>query len=104
KRRQEQQAREAEQAELRDCPYCAEPIKKKAIKCKHCGSDVEPEAGSSDVQSMTTQELEAEAARQALTEISQQSKPKVSTKHAMVLLTVGGALVALMIYGAMGRG
>lgn len=26
----------------RDCPYCAEPIKKKAIKCKHCGSKVEP--------------------------------------------------------------
>lgn len=26
----------------RDCPYCAELIKAQAIKCKHCGSDVEP--------------------------------------------------------------
>jgi len=26
----------------RNCPFCAEPIKKKAIKCKHCGSEVEP--------------------------------------------------------------
>jgi len=24
----------------RDCPYCAEPIKYQASKCKHCGSEV----------------------------------------------------------------
>jgi hypothetical protein len=24
----------------RDCPLCAEPIKKAAVKCKHCGSKV----------------------------------------------------------------
>lgn len=24
----------------RDCPYCAEPIKIAAIRCKHCGSDL----------------------------------------------------------------
>jgi hypothetical protein len=26
----------------RECPYCAEPILKKARVCKHCGRDVEP--------------------------------------------------------------
>lgn len=26
----------------RQCPFCAEMIKNQAIKCKHCGSDVEP--------------------------------------------------------------
>ncbi|WP_203529686.1 hypothetical protein [Pseudodesulfovibrio sp. JC047] len=26
----------------RECPFCAELIKKKAVKCKHCGSDIEP--------------------------------------------------------------
>ena len=28
--------------EERDCPYCAEPILKKARVCKHCGRDVTP--------------------------------------------------------------
>lgn len=26
----------------RPCPFCAEPIKRAAIKCKHCSTDVEP--------------------------------------------------------------
>lgn len=26
----------------RECPFCAELIKAKAVKCKHCGSEVEP--------------------------------------------------------------
>lgn len=27
---------------LRECPYCAELIKTQAVKCKHCGSEIEP--------------------------------------------------------------
>jgi hypothetical protein len=26
---------------MRDCPYCAEPVKYQATKCKHCGSEIE---------------------------------------------------------------
>lgn len=28
-------------SDLRDCPFCAETIKRAAIKCKHCGAEVE---------------------------------------------------------------
>lgn len=28
--------------DTRPCPMCAEPIRREAIKCKHCGADVEP--------------------------------------------------------------
>ena len=28
----------------RDCPFCAEPILKKAKVCKHCGREVQPVA------------------------------------------------------------
>jgi hypothetical protein len=28
--------------EERDCPFCAEPILKKAKVCKHCGREVQP--------------------------------------------------------------
>jgi len=33
---------EQAQADSRPCPLCAETIKNAAIKCKHCGADVEP--------------------------------------------------------------
>lgn len=33
-------ARDMGETSYRDCPFCAEPIKKAAVKCKHCGSKV----------------------------------------------------------------
>lgn len=36
-----------DQTHYRDCPYCAEPIKKAAVKCKHCGSKVKRQAEDS---------------------------------------------------------
>lgn len=33
---------------LRPCPFCAEPIRKEAIKCKHCGSAVDAVVDSAE--------------------------------------------------------
>ena len=30
-----------EYGDLKKCPFCAEPVRKEAIKCKHCGSNLE---------------------------------------------------------------
>ena len=35
---------------LRACPYCAEAILRAALKCKHCGSAVEPPIGDDQPQ------------------------------------------------------
>ena len=32
--------------EYRKCPFCAEPIRREAIKCRYCGSTVEPDETS----------------------------------------------------------
>lgn len=29
-----------ESGDFRKCPYCAEAIRREAVKCKHCGSEV----------------------------------------------------------------
>ncbi|WP_237266727.1 zinc ribbon domain-containing protein [Pseudomonas sp. ADAK22] len=29
-------------SDLRDCPLCAETIRKAAVKCEHCGAEIEP--------------------------------------------------------------
>lgn len=41
-RHQEQAVATGESGGYRKCPYCAEAIRREAIKCKHCQSDVEP--------------------------------------------------------------
>jgi hypothetical protein len=28
--------------DYRKCPFCAESVRKEAVKCKHCGSEIQP--------------------------------------------------------------
>lgn len=46
---------------FRKCPFCAEVVKAEAVKCKHCGSALDPVAGLTDGRSAA--QIEADKAR-----------------------------------------
>jgi len=50
------QTNDNEEDLLKECPYCAEDIKKKAIKCKHCGESLEEQV-TNPIQSNSNTEI-----------------------------------------------
>ena len=45
---------ESDTPEFKECPYCCEQILYRAIKCKHCGSELEPTPEAKQVSANTT--------------------------------------------------
>lgn len=37
----EMAAQSGSYGDMKKCPFCAEPVRREAIKCKHCGSTIE---------------------------------------------------------------
>lgn len=80
-------------AEYRKCPFCAEPIKREAIKCKHCGSEVKPlptmhisDGGAAPKTIVVRQKTPQEQARQ-------------KKQDRLVLIGVVWVVLALAAYG-----
>lgn len=40
---QDMASRDGEFGDYRKCPYCAEAVRREAVKCKHCGSSIAPD-------------------------------------------------------------
>ncbi|GMO48602.1 MAG: hypothetical protein Pg6C_11180 [Treponemataceae bacterium] len=77
----------ASSGDTRECPYCAEIIKKKATICRFCGKEIEADSSPVPVQS-------AEIPPPAITEEEDAKRAKVAL--VMFLLTV--AAIALILF------
>lgn len=69
---------------LTDCKYCGEPIKKKAILCKHCGKDL-----------VTPSDMVVDMVEQIKEEIFDANLKKLS---AMATLTVSKKILETQIF------
>ena len=54
------QTNDNEEDLLKECPYCAEDIKKKAIKCKHCGESLEEQVANPIQSNSNTESIKSE--------------------------------------------
>jgi hypothetical protein len=73
-------------ASLRPCPFCAEPIRVEAIKCKHCGSDVAAHAAEENAR------REAAVAAQAEADKALAAKPKGQCPNCSAVIPLDSAV------------
>ncbi|ELY3597475.1 zinc ribbon domain-containing protein [Cronobacter malonaticus] len=43
---------------MRKCPFCAEMVRKEAVKCKHCGSDISGQSSLTKIEKTDDEYLE----------------------------------------------
>jgi predicted amidophosphoribosyltransferase len=80
-----------------DCPFCAEKIKRKAVKCKHCGSDLR--APAAPVPNHVVQAQPVQQNPQHVQTIEQTSKKwKGMLVFGVVLMMVGFIMVLTGVF------
>lgn len=87
--------------ETKTCPFCAEEVKSAAIKCKHCGSNLEaPTSEKSDIRTGTDSGVEQEGNSSKVDKQNQKgnvghSRAKIWVMGGAVLVVVG--IVAILL-------
>ena len=82
-------------AQTRPCPFCAEPIRFEAIKCKHCGSTV-PAMSRSDAEG--TVHIAAEADHPAA-----MPNPLNARLRKTIAFLIGAVVIAVLVALLFGR-
>jgi len=80
------------------CPFCAETIKRAAVKCRHCGSPIER---ASQVQHTSTQDV-GETVAGSAPAMPEQEPLRESNNPAIIIgLLMGAALLFIILAGSL---
>jgi hypothetical protein len=81
----------------RQCPFCAETIKRAAVKCRFCGEDVSHTAALAEVGSSIREASSQPVAVSRVTHINQEPLRSSDAMPAWVWLLIGGVVLVIML-------